>query len=88
MKIMVGSYALWQLIKNCSPSLELLPFFRDDVPGEQESVDMLRQNTDFLKYILNVILQKLQQIQEKGQCDGAESKDKTKLFKYCCTMGR
>ena len=85
---MVGSYTLWQLIKNSSPSLEFLHFFRNDVPGEQETVDTLRQNTDFLKYILNVTLQKLQQIQEKGQCDGAEGKDKTKLLKYCCTMGR
>ena len=56
--------------------------------SEEESVETLRQSTDFLKYMLGVAIQKLQQIQDKGQCDGAEGKDKTKIFKYCCTIGR
>lgn len=70
-------------------SLKMVTLVLEAVIGEsdEESVDTLRQNTDFLKYMLGVAIQKLQQIQEKGQCDGAEGKDKTKIFKYCCTIG-
>lgn len=63
-------------------------YYRPEVPSQEESVETLRQNTDFLKYILGVMIQKLQQIQDKGQCDGAEGKDKTKIFNYCCSIGR
>lgn len=49
-------------------------------------VDMLCQNPDFLKYILTVAHQKLMQIQDKGQCEGSEGKQKTKINNYCCEL--
>ncbi|KAL3863875.1 hypothetical protein ACJMK2_005602 [Sinanodonta woodiana] len=59
----------------------------DKVPSHQSSLEPLRQNVDFMKYILSVAQQKISQVQEKGECDGAEGQNKTKLFKYFSTLG-
>ncbi|KAK3595809.1 hypothetical protein CHS0354_014625 [Potamilus streckersoni] len=59
----------------------------DKVPSHQSSLEPLRHNVDFIKYLLSVAQQKITQVQEKGECDGAEGQNKTKLFKYLSTIG-
>ena len=48
----------------------------------------MRASSDFARYILGVALQKLQQIDDKGSCDGAEGHDKDKLFKYSTDVAK
>ncbi|XP_053406526.1 Fanconi anemia group I protein-like [Mercenaria mercenaria] len=72
-------------------SLKFVTQVMDFVISENEDydrdlVDTLGENTDFFKYVLTVTQQKLHQIQDKGQCDGSEGKQKTKIFNYCCEL--
>jgi hypothetical protein len=48
----------------------------------------LRENLDFRRHIVNVALQKIQQIQEKGVCDGAEGGVKDKLLQHLVSMAK
>ncbi|XP_013422004.1 Fanconi anemia group I protein-like [Lingula anatina] len=66
----------------------LKALYSDSIPSHQESLAILRQNTDFVKFVVNVAMQKLQQINDQGKCDGVEGENKEKLFTYCCTMAR
>ncbi|KAK3095680.1 hypothetical protein FSP39_017526 [Pinctada imbricata] len=60
----------------------------DTAPSNRETVSILQENSDFKKYLMGVALQKLQQIQDKGACDGAEGSDKNKLLKHLRSLGR
>ncbi|XP_077992604.1 Fanconi anemia group I protein-like [Glandiceps talaboti] len=66
----------------------LRALFIDDIPSHQESLTVLRENQDFLRLIVNVSLQKIQQIHDKGQCDGPGGENRDKIYKYCTTMAR
>ncbi|XP_070540770.1 Fanconi anemia group I protein-like [Ptychodera flava] len=69
-------------------STMLRALFCDSVPGHQESLKSFREDQDFVRYIVNVSLQKIQQINDKGQCDGPEGCDKDRIYRYCTTMAR
>ncbi|KXJ09897.1 Fanconi anemia group I protein-like [Exaiptasia diaphana] len=62
--------------------------FSDVTPSHQEGLMPLRSITDFVKYVLNITLQKLRQINEKGHCTGLRGKNKDHLYKQCHTIAR
>ncbi|XP_064629898.1 Fanconi anemia group I protein-like [Lineus longissimus] len=49
---------------------------------------LLRENTEFVKYLLTVANQKLQQLSSQGHCQGAEGHDKEKIFKYTSQLAK
>ena len=59
----------------------------DENPEHREGVEQLRANVEFGAHVVAVALQKLQQIVDKGTCDGAGC-GQDKLFTHCCTLGR
>ncbi|OWF38448.1 Fanconi anemia group I protein-like [Mizuhopecten yessoensis] len=60
---------------------------KDSAPSHQESVQALRDNMDFRKYVMGVALQRIQQIQDKGICDGLEAGDSNKIRQLVCSLG-
>ncbi|KAK2176099.1 hypothetical protein NP493_683g02030 [Ridgeia piscesae] len=60
----------------------------DDLPAHQRCLDVLRQNSCFMRYIVNVALQKVQQVSDRGSCDGPGGSDGEKLFKYVTSISR
>ena len=62
--------------------------FSDEIPSHQESVRQMRENVEFTRYVVTVALQKIQQITDRGQCDGAEGHDQKKIFAYISQLAR
>jgi hypothetical protein len=61
---------------------------RNLAPSDRDNLTGLREDLEFFTYVLNVAHQKVHQIQDKGSCDGPEGKEKSKLIKYICQLGR
>ncbi|XP_076434906.1 Fanconi anemia group I protein-like [Babylonia areolata] len=61
--------------------------FSDESPDRREGVEVLRGSEDFGGHVVAVAIQKLQQVVDKGTCDGANCGSE-KLFTHCCTLGR
>ncbi|VDI13191.1 fanconi anemia group I protein [Mytilus galloprovincialis] len=72
---------------NCVSSL-LETLIMDSAPSNKENLSGLREDLGFYTHVLNIAHQKVHQIQEKGRCDGPEGKEKSKLMKYVCQLGR
>ncbi|KAI0209686.1 Fanconi anemia group I protein [Lamellibrachia satsuma] len=49
---------------------------------------VLGQNNNFMRYIINVALQKVQQVADRGSCDGPGGTNSEKLFKYVTSIAR
>eukprot|EP00057_Strongylocentrotus_purpuratus_P022740 XP_011677214.1 PREDICTED: Fanconi anemia group I protein [Strongylocentrotus purpuratus] len=62
--------------------------YSDEMPSHQEGLDLLRENTDFCRYVVSTAVQKLEQMKEKGQCDGPQGTHPDKLYQHCCTIAR
>lgn len=63
-------------------------FFRDDAQSHEESLAVLRSNTEFLRYAVSVALQKVQQLEETGQTDGPDGQNPEKMFQNLCKITR
>ncbi len=48
----------------------------------------MKENVDFPRYVVSVAIQKIQQIADKGECDGAEGHKRHKLFGYVSQIAR
>lgn len=66
----------------------LLESHSETAPSLTENLKILREDTDFRRHIVNVALQKIQQVQEKGACDGAEGGDKNKVLQHLITLAK
>ena len=60
----------------------------DDTPDRQECLIMLRDQSDFVRYIVCIALQKIQQVNDKGHCDGPAGSNMEKLYQFCCSVSR
>lgn len=49
---------------------------------------MLRSSGEFLRYSVNVALQKVQQLEETGHTDGPDGQNSDKTFRHLCEMTR
>lgn len=58
------------------------------IDTSHESLEDLKQNTDFICCILGVALQKVTFLRDRGTCDGADLSEKDKLMAYSCKLGR
>lgn len=72
---------------------KLIPYFllesrSETAPSLTENLKILREDIDFRRHIVNVALQKIQQVQEKGACDGAEGGDKNKVLQHLITLAK
>lgn len=49
---------------------------------------MLRSSGDFVRYVLSVAVQKIQQLEETGHTDGPDGQNPDKTFRFLCDMTR
>ncbi|XP_022096600.1 Fanconi anemia group I protein-like [Acanthaster planci] len=73
-------------IKFVASMMEAL--FSDDAPDHQECLDMLREKPDFVRYVVSIAVQKIQQLGDKGHCDGPEGSNLEKLYSLCCSISK
>ncbi|XP_031554270.1 Fanconi anemia group I protein-like [Actinia tenebrosa] len=62
--------------------------FSDLTPSHQQGLMPLRSVADFVRYVLNVTLQKLKQISESGTCSGPRGRNKEHIYKQCHSIAR
>ncbi|XP_041370521.1 Fanconi anemia group I protein-like [Gigantopelta aegis] len=60
----------------------------DTVSDQKESLDVLRGNADFVQYVTSVALQKVEQISEKGTCDGCANINKNTVIRQIYVLAR
>ncbi|XP_056004226.1 Fanconi anemia group I protein-like [Ostrea edulis] len=87
-KVPTGHKTALSLLSIRSTTEILRALISETAPSLTENLTILRENTDFRRHIVNVALQKIQQIQEKGVCDGAEGGDRTKLLQHLINMAK
>ena len=58
------------------------------MPAHQEGIDLLRENADFCRYVVSSALQKVEQMREKGQCDGPQGTHRERLYQHLSTIAR
>ncbi|NXJ01298.1 FANCI protein, partial [Psophia crepitans] len=66
----------------------LTALFRDNAQSHEDSLAVLRSNTEFLRYAVGVALQKVQQLEETGQTDGPDGQNPEKMFQNLCKITR
>ncbi|XP_036431780.1 Fanconi anemia group I protein [Colossoma macropomum] len=64
----------------------LTALFRDSAQSHEESLSVLRSSGEFMRYIVSVALQKVQQLEETGHTDGPEGQNPDKTFHYLCNI--
>ncbi|XP_038070700.1 Fanconi anemia group I protein-like isoform X2 [Patiria miniata] len=62
--------------------------FTDDNPDNQECLAVLREQSDFVRYVVGTAIQKVQQLNDKGHCDGPAGTNQEKLYRFCCLVSR
>ncbi|XP_037538637.1 Fanconi anemia group I protein isoform X2 [Nematolebias whitei] len=60
--------------------------FRDNTQSREEALSVLRSNGEFVRYALNVVVQKIQQLEETGHTDGPDGQNADKTFHFLCDM--
>lgn len=63
-------------------------FCRDNTQSREEALSVLRSNGEFVRYILSVVVQKIQQLDETGHTDGPDGQNADKTFRFLCDMTR
>ncbi|XP_035159656.3 Fanconi anemia group I protein isoform X1 [Callithrix jacchus] len=75
------------LSMKCVSSL-LTALFRDSTQSHQESLSVLRSSNEFMRYAVNVALQKVQQLKETGHMSGPDGQNPDKVFQSLCDITR
>ncbi|XP_062998739.1 Fanconi anemia group I protein [Elgaria multicarinata webbii] len=66
----------------------LTSLFRDCSQSHEESLAVLRSSSEFMRYVVSVALQKVQQLEETGQTDGPDGQNQEKMFQNLCKITR
>ncbi|XP_042266424.1 Fanconi anemia group I protein isoform X2 [Thunnus maccoyii] len=64
----------------------LTVLFRDSTQSREEALSVLRSNGEFVRYSVNVAVQKIQQLEETGHTDGPDGQNADKTFSFLCDM--
>uniref|UniRef100_A0A8C7VAN9 FA complementation group I n=1 Tax=Oncorhynchus mykiss TaxID=8022 RepID=A0A8C7VAN9_ONCMY len=64
----------------------LTALFRDSAQSREEALLVLRSSGDFLRYAVNVALQKITQLEETGHTDGPDGQNTDKTFHHLCDI--
>ncbi|XP_033632896.1 Fanconi anemia group I protein-like [Asterias rubens] len=73
-------------IKFVTKTMKLL--FSDDTPDRQECLLMLREESNFVRFMVSIALQKIHQLNDKGECDGPAGNNMEKLYLFCYSVSR
>ncbi|KAK5902477.1 hypothetical protein CesoFtcFv8_007725 [Champsocephalus esox] len=64
----------------------LTVLFRDSTQSREEALSVLRLNGEFVRYAVNVAVQKIQQLEESGHTDGPDGQNTDRTFRFLCDM--
>uniref|UniRef100_A0A7N6AF83 FA complementation group I n=1 Tax=Anabas testudineus TaxID=64144 RepID=A0A7N6AF83_ANATE len=64
----------------------LTVLFRDSTQSKEEALSVLRSSGEFLRYAVNVAVQKIQQLEETGHTDGPDGQNPDRTFRFLCDM--
>ncbi|KAM8861255.1 Fanconi anemia group I protein [Synchiropus picturatus] len=64
----------------------LTALFRDSAQNREEALSVLRSSGEFVRYAVNVAVQKIQQLEESGSTDGPDGQNVDKTFRFLCDM--
>ncbi|XP_035520760.1 Fanconi anemia group I protein isoform X2 [Morone saxatilis] len=60
--------------------------FRDSTQSREEALSVLRSSGEFVRYAVNVAVQKIQQLEETGHTDGPDGHNTDRTFRFLCDM--
>ncbi|TNN87802.1 Fanconi anemia group I [Liparis tanakae] len=60
--------------------------FRDSSQSREEALSVLRSSGEFVRYAVNVAVQKTQQLEETGHTDGPDGQNTDRTFRFLCDM--
>lgn len=63
-------------------------FSRDSTQSREEALSVFRSNAEFVRYVVSVAVQKIQQLEETGHTDGPDGQNTEKTFRFLCDMTR
>lgn len=63
-------------------------FSRDSTQSREEALSVFRSNAEFVRYVVSVAVQKIQQLEETGHTDGPDGQNTEKMFRFLCDMTR
>ncbi|XP_072004593.1 Fanconi anemia group I protein isoform X2 [Engystomops pustulosus] len=66
----------------------LTALFRDSTKVHEESLGVLRSSLDFMRYAVNIALQKIQQLKDTGVTDGPDGQNSDRMFHCVCEITR
>ncbi|CAO2614145.1 Fanconi anemia group I protein homolog [Lemmus lemmus] len=66
----------------------LTALFRDSIQSHEESLSVLRSSNEFMHYAVNVALQKVQQLIQRGHVSGPDGQSPDKIFQNLCDITR
>ncbi|CAK6972607.1 Fanconi anemia group I protein [Scomber scombrus] len=64
----------------------LTVLFRDSTQSREDALSVLRSSGEFVRYAVNVAVQKIQQLEETGHTDGPDGQNADKTFSFLCDM--
>ncbi|XP_068458820.1 Fanconi anemia group I protein isoform X2 [Clinocottus analis] len=64
----------------------LTVLFRDSSQSREEALSVLRSSGEFVRYAVNVAVQKTQQLEETGHTDGPDGQNTDRTFRFLCDM--
>ncbi|XP_029288868.1 Fanconi anemia group I protein isoform X1 [Cottoperca gobio] len=64
----------------------LTVLFRDSTQSREEALSVLRSSGEFVRYAVNVAVQKIQHLEETGHTDGPDGQNTDRTFRFLCDM--
>ncbi|XP_077119593.1 Fanconi anemia group I protein [Ranitomeya variabilis] len=83
-----GNKAYRSLLSMGFVSTLLTALFRDSMKVHEESLRVLRSSLDFMRYVVGIALQKIQQLKETGVTDGPDGQNSEKMLHSICEITR
>ncbi|KAM5291788.1 Fanconi anemia group I protein [Ctenodactylus gundi] len=66
----------------------LTTLFRDNIQSHEESLSVLRSSPEFMRYVVSIALQKVQQLNTAGHVSGPDGQNSDKVFQNLCDITR
>uniref|UniRef100_A0A8C5DPJ8 FA complementation group I n=1 Tax=Gouania willdenowi TaxID=441366 RepID=A0A8C5DPJ8_GOUWI len=60
--------------------------FRENSQSKEEALSVLRASGEFVRYVVSVAVQKIQQLEEMGHTDGPDGQNVDRTFRFLCDM--
>jgi len=63
-------------------------YYSDNSADHQDGIKVLQSSIEFQQHLVTSAVARLQQIAQRGHCDGIPAHSTEQLVKYCSAIGR